>query len=285
MKTRFEKLFTLAVTHAYHGGICEDFSFVLPAEADRLVRRGRLLSRVRGGVLYVLFEADDAGQPRVPLWGETLRVGLRLDNPFFLNFTDPALPRSPRVWLYRNGAAPAALDPPEVRVLVGSVPEGSPGPLHPELLHPELLRAGVSGVVDIALDAGFPSSPPAFAISFEARRETLKYYLVVEGYTGSEFERLKVTDRGYAEEDRPEIGFSPVLEAPSDGLAPALLTSRGARLAVCTSTAPVARRQRGRRKIQLSRNGEVLIDHLPQPGPERADATMILHLSKQGPGP
>jgi hypothetical protein len=46
------------------------------------------------------------------------------------------------------------------------------------------------------------------------------------------------------------------------------------------SQAPVARRQRGRRKIQLNRNGEVLIEHLPQPGAERATADLIVHLSK-----
>ena len=43
---------------------------------------------------------------------------------------------------------------------------------------------------------------------------------------------------------------------------------------------PIDRRAGGYRKLQLSRNGEVLVQHLPQAGSDRGQARFIVHLSK-----
>jgi hypothetical protein len=336
MIIQYQILWSLRITHSYYGGTCPDFEFIVPAEAANTARGGRLLFKVLDGVLHLLFEADDGGAPRVSIAGARLRVGLRLINPAFSNFTEfsslgtgtPA---------YRNGAAPTALDAPESRTLVAAVfshalsqtgrpvtvtlkdasglplslqtvtaendrPSVSfdlsgvePGALSIDedygggnvrstlyYLHPELQAAGVFGIVDIDIASAFYSSAPAFAIGFNARQQTLKYYFVVNNHTDAEFNSLGVADSGFTEEARPEIAFTRVLAAAftSDELSPSLLASGDARLVLFKSNAAVARQQPAPRKIQLRRSSDVLIEHLPQPSADRPDANLIIHISK-----
>jgi hypothetical protein len=336
MNLDLRPLFTLAVTHAYYGGPCRDLGFVLPSDAEQLLRGGRLLARTVAGRLHVLFEAGEDGGPRVSLAGRRLRLGLRLLNPHFANFSAPAgAPAGLPLW--RNAAAPAALDPPRGVRLSGpllvhgleetarpvtvtvededgrpaaapqtvdaddgrgtvsfSLPGAAPGLLRvteqapasaprtaEAYLHPELAQGGVLGIVEVRIAAGFYAAPAAFEIAFAARQETLKYYLVAKGYGGAELEQLAVIDAGFTDEARPQVAFDrvPGAELTADDLPPALL-GNPAEVVLFRSAAPVARRERGRRKIQLKRNGDVLIEHLPQPGAERAAADLIVHLSK-----
>ncbi|XXX81616.1 hypothetical protein WMF30_22935 [Sorangium sp. So ce134] len=337
MRLRYDTLLSLRIAHAYHGGVCPDFELVLPAETSRALRGGRLLAKVLGGVLYVLFEADEGGAPRVSAAGAELRIGLRLVNPYFSNFTEIPAALASGTAVYRNRTAPAQLDAPEARALVGSVfahalaradrpvtatlrdaagralrvetvtadgdrPEVSfdvagaaPGPCsieeayaaappHTErrYLHPELQAAGVFAIVDIAIHPSFYESAPAFEIAFDARRDTLSYYLVVSNYTSADFELLTVSDHGSADEGRPEVSFTrvPASELTPADLPAALLVSGDARLVLFRSQEPVARRLRAMKKIQLRRNGDVLIEHLPQPGADQADANLIIHVSR-----
>ena len=121
MTTQFKTLFVVNVTHAYYGGPCKDVAFIIPADTARWLKNGKLLARELDGKLCVLFEADAAGAALKTMPGRTLRIGLRLLNPFFSNFTkvDANFP-SPKL-LYRNVAAPAALDAPAKVPLVGQV--------------------------------------------------------------------------------------------------------------------------------------------------------------------
>jgi hypothetical protein len=290
-------------------------------------------------VLYVLYEADGDGVPRVTAPGENLRIGLRLENPFLANFTATPPPIAPNVSLYRNETATSALDGPLLSTVSGNglvhpigllirpvtitVQDGTgavvdskvftagnnqpqaafdlascpPGPLSvvedygvggpaglvtSYYLHPELLHAGASIIIDVKIAPDFYSTPPAFDITFGAREETLSYYLVVANYNDTDFNSLSVSDAGFTDDARPQITFTRV---PSDAFAAgdppvALLGAAGARVVAFKSDAPVARQQRGRKKIQLNRNGEVLMDQLPQPGADKPDANMIVHISK-----
>lgn len=268
MRIQYKTLFTLAVTHAWYGGICRDLGFVLTGDAERLQRGARLILKELDGRLHVLFEADEGGAPVVSAAGRSLRIGLKLLNPLFSNFSVLPVDPSAGAAFYTNAADPARLDAPRAVVL--------------QDLDPELAREGIFGVVDIRLDAGFSTNPPAFEIAFTAREETLRYYLVVKRYSTAEISQLTVSDAGFTEEGRAEIRFTRV---PAEDIAPAeiqpsLLGNAEATVVLFRSQAPVARQSRGRRKIQLSRNGEVLIEHLPQPGAERATADLIVHLSK-----
>lgn len=147
---------------------------------------------------------------------------------------------------------------------------------------PELQQADVFGIVEIKIGSGFYSSNPSFSISFNAKQETLKYYLVVSNYTATEFDHLSVTDNGFTEEGRPRINFTRVPSAAftSDEIPPEMIAKAGDKVVLFKSQTVVARREKARMKIQLSKNGDVLIKHLPQLGADKANGDMVIHISK-----
>lgn len=154
----------------------------------------------------------------------------------------------------------------------------------PYYVDTELHRQGVLGVLEIEIGGGFYSSPPDFEIIFHAKEETLKYYVVAKNFNDADLDQLTVTDVGFADDGRPQVHFTKVAVAsftPED-IAPALLLAQdgGAKAALFKSQSPVARQDKARRKIQLKKNGEVLIKNLPQPAEDQAKADVIFQLSK-----
>jgi hypothetical protein len=150
-------------------------------------------------------------------------------------------------------------------------------------IDPDLVREGAFAIVEIEIKSGFYTSPPAFEITYAAKQQTLKYYLVARNYSSAEFEQLTVADLGFSEEPRPKIQFSKVLPAAftSADLPQDALGGSDVQVALFKSQAPVARRAKPRKKLQLSRNGgQPLVDHLPQPRVESATADLVIHLSK-----
>lgn len=147
---------------------------------------------------------------------------------------------------------------------------------------PELLQAGVFGVVEIVIDSGFYAAPATFTINFNAKQETLKYYVVAGNYNATEFDQLSVADNGFAEEGRSQITFTKVPSATftSDEIPPGLLAKAGEEVVLFKSQQVVARRENARKKIQLSKNGDVLIKHLPQIGADKASGDVVIHISK-----
>ena len=87
MNTTYAPLFTISATHTYYADGCKDLDFVVPVETAALLKNGRMLVRVRDGVLHVLCEVDAVGAPRIRLDGRILRFGIQLENSFFTNFT------------------------------------------------------------------------------------------------------------------------------------------------------------------------------------------------------
>lgn len=150
------------------------------------------------------------------------------------------------------------------------------------LLEPELAAQAIWGALAIKVDASFPATPPTFRISLAARQERLKYYVVAKNYGAAEFGQLNVLDAGAADDGRPAVPFEMVAvgDFTATDLPPEILGDAGARIVLFQSTAPVPRRERGYRKLQLRRNNEVLVKHLPQAGPDRPQANFIVHLSK-----
>jgi hypothetical protein len=149
-------------------------------------------------------------------------------------------------------------------------------------LDAELRQRDAAAVVEITVDEGFYGDPPAFQLAFQAKEEVLSYYVVVNGYTANEFNGLAVADAGFAAESRPQIVFDKIESAgfTAADLPVPLLAPGGERVVLFRSQAPLARRERGRGRIQLSRQQDVLMANLPQPGVERAKADLIIHLSK-----
>jgi len=146
----------------------------------------------------------------------------------------------------------------------------------------ELVSAGVFGVLEMRIADNFYVTAANFQLAFAAREETLKYYVVASNFSNGDFDQLAVSDAGFAEEGRPQIGFTKVSSgsfAPAD-IAPALLGDPSVKVVLFKSQTAVARSEKGRRKIQLKKNNEVLITHLPQPGPEKSSAELIVSVSK-----
>ena len=146
----------------------------------------------------------------------------------------------------------------------------------------ELQRSPIFGVVEVEIADSFYTTPPALTIPFTAKEDTLKYYLVAGNYTGAEFAALSVTDTGFTEDKRPQILFDRV-ESPAftaRDISPALLARSGERVVLFQSRAPVARRERARKNIQLRKHGDVLIKHLPQVGAADVSGDVVIHISK-----
>lgn len=146
----------------------------------------------------------------------------------------------------------------------------------------ELLQSGIFGIVEIKVAGGFYTSRPSFTISFNAKREILKYYVVAGNYSANEFRHLSVEDNGFAEDGRSRINFTRV---PSEAftsaeIPPALLAKTGDKVVLFKSQSFVERCEKARTKIQLSKNGDVLIKHLPQIGADKAGGDVIIHISR-----
>lgn len=332
MMTSFRILFTINVAHGYYSDNCRDFDFIVPADTGGKLRNGKLLAKVRDGMLYVLYEADDAGAALIQMTGTSLRFGLKLQNPLFGNITDFSVPTP----LYRNSLAAESLAPAMEVAMTGrlfshavtksdrpvTVTVNSPAgqPLQAETItagndrstvsidltgqapglygvteqYPdgletlpyyfdaELLQDGIFGMVEIMIDSGFYNLPPSFTINFNAKQETIKYYLVASNHTASELNHLSVVDNGFSEEGRSRINFTKI---PSSSFTPdeipsEMIAKAGDRVVLFKSQTVVARQEKARKKIQLSRNGDVLIKHLPQPGADKTSGDMIIHISR-----
>jgi hypothetical protein len=145
-----------------------------------------------------------------------------------------------------------------------------------------LADEGLWGVVAVTIDAAFYAAAPTLRIDLQARSEVLKYYIVARNFGSNEFNQLQLNDAGAAEQSRPPIAFTKVQPAhfAADDLPPTMLSEAGARIVLFQSLAPVARRAGGYRKLQLQRNNEILVQHLPQAGSDRAQARFVVHLAR-----
>ena len=334
MTTQFKTLFVVSVAHAYYGGNCEDVAFVVSADTAQLLRNGKLLAKEFEGKLYILFETDEAGAALVTISGKTLRIGLRLINPFFSNFTAVDADFSSSQLLYRNAAVPTALDSPvsvtptgpifshvlsdsarpvtvtlknpagetvqtdeiaDARSAVSYDLTGQPSSAYTiEEAYPattseqtyycdtELLKAAVFGVIEIKIASDLYAFAPEFQVPFEAREETLKYYVVASNYSPAEFNQLSVLDAGFTEDGRPQINFTKVSSNSftAADIPPDSLTDSSSAVVLFKSQTTVARTEKSRKKVQLRKNSNVLIENLPQPRPERPNADLIIPLSK-----
>ncbi|HMT81582.1 MAG TPA: hypothetical protein PKD66_14520 [Azonexus sp.] len=150
------------------------------------------------------------------------------------------------------------------------------------LQSPALAGEQLWGVVAVTVDRNFYANSPTFHITLQARSEQLKYYVVAQNFGASEFGQLQLADAGAGEQGRAVLHFDRVLPAAftADDLPPSALGDADARIVLFQSSAPVARRAGGYRKLQLRRNAEVLVQHLPQAGSDRAQARFIVHLAK-----
>ena len=168
--------------------------------------------------------------------------------------------------------------PPGMLVLTESYPDDETSETS-YYLDAELGGLDCVGIVEVGIDEGFYDTPPDFEIAFEAREETISYYLVARNYTNGDLAQLSVSDVGFSEDGRDEIVFEQVAaELTLAEVSPS--AGSDTQVVLFRSEDPQPRREKARRRIQLSKNNDVLIANLPQPGADRAKAELIIHLSK-----
>ncbi|WP_317932319.1 hypothetical protein [Halioxenophilus sp. WMMB6] len=334
MLTRFETLFTLAVTHEYYGGICPDFDFMVPASSERAARQGRILFKQRNHTLYCLYETDAGGNAINTISGIQLVIGLKLNSAYFANYSDyqtTGLTPLYRNQLSINSLGPAtsvalrggnltqtlasterpvvvalktaagaladsvslAADQPQTEVTFDcrALPDGlyqveesysGSNPVSDYFISQELLSAGLFAIVQIAIDNSHYLTPPAFTLPITAKQQLLKYYVVAKNYSPSEFNNLAISDTGFIDDGRGQIIFNKLTPAQftSDDIDPSLLQNGSDQLALFKSTTLQKRRQTPRRKLELNRNGDTLIDNLPTPGADQHKQELFIYLEK-----
>ena len=147
---------------------------------------------------------------------------------------------------------------------------------------PALAGEALWGVLALTVDRSFYANSPTFRLVLQARSEKLKYYVVARNFGAAEFGQLQLADAGAGEQGRTALDFEKVTPAhfAADDLPPSALGDVDARIVLFQSLLPVARRAGGYRKLQLKRNAEILVQHLPQAGSDRAQARFIVHLAK-----
>lgn len=279
---RFRSLWTIDVRHAFFGRAAEVLEFIVPPATQRALAGARALARERAGVLHVLIEVDDAQQPLLPIAGRRFVFGLRPRDAAFETCTEPLGLARGECALWANTSTPSALDPPRGVQLRRTA---EPGPPDPSIfVEPDLAAIGAWGLLVLTVDPAHVAAGQAFHIDLGVRSDTLRYYVVASPtFSQDEFDQVDVLDSGFATEGRPQIVFDRVLPAAfgAQHLPPAVLDPAGAaRIACFQARAPVARRPRGPGRLELHRNGDVLIGNLPQPGAGRHDAQFVVHLSK-----
>jgi hypothetical protein len=208
----------------------------------------------------------------------------RADRPVTVRLRDPA-GAAVATELLADGAGAAAFD-------LGGRAEGGftveesyaagAGRTTPLFLSDELLRRGAVGVVEVRIDEGFYAAPPALEIALAPREEVLRYYVVARNFGAADVDRLAVADAGAEVDGRAPIDFERVLPAgfEADEIPAARLAGPDERVVLFRSRVALARRERGRRRIQLSREDDVLIANLPQPAADAASAELIIHVAK-----
>ena len=133
----------------------------------------------------------------------------------------------------------------------------------------------------LTASAGHVANGHAFTLHLAARRDVLRYYIVVKPVNDADFNSIKILDTGAVDDGRDAaVTFKRVLPPFGSGrLSPALLDAGGTRsIVLFEAETAVARRARGPHGFELHRNGELLIGNLPQPGAERTDAQFVVHL-------
>lgn len=172
-------------------------------------------------------------------------------------------------------------DWPAGRYLLSETAAG-PAQLSHWLHSPALAGEQLWGVLALTVDRGFYASPPVFRIVLQARSEQLQYYVVARNFGAAEFGQLQLADAGAGEQGRTALNFDKITadHFTDNDLPASVLGDAGTRIVLFQSQQPVARRAGGYRKLQLRRNAEVLVQHLPQAGSDRAQARFIVHLAK-----
>ena len=257
----YQRLFRLELLHEYHAhGVCSDFEIVPTAATATRLKQQRMRLRSFDHGLEVVAETTPANTLFIDLaTGVQLEFLLKLSNNAFVQYTQqPTLPAlstedqelGRKNWLLYSNETLAANE------------EALPQSEYIVEAENVLNYAGAWGVVRIALNSNITNNigtPPRYTVSFSARSETWKYYLLTEP-----------TAANYQVEDGlTEVTFSKTdmsAEASPDSISQRLIDQYpDATTYLFESSAPIAYAQLGRKHLNLRKDGALVIEHLPVP--------------------
>ena len=155
-------------------------------------------------------------------------------------------------------------------------------------LDAELRGDDVFAIAHIKIASDFYGNPPAFTISYRARVDRLRFYIVAQNHSTADLADLKVEDAGPVNPDLPPasippaITFAPLSAAAvtADAVASSLKAGTPDSIAVFESATDVPRRQRALRRLHLMRKDQELIANLRHPGADQSNAALIIHVAK-----
>jgi hypothetical protein len=173
------------------------------------------------------------------------------------------------------------LDPTASVYTVTEEPSRSPKITTDYYLDPQLQSQDIFGVIEIKIDDDFyknftlPDKFTEFDIPFDAKQEILNYYVVVS--SSDDIKQFSIVDSSGS--SGGPITFNPPKLLASDDKY-LLLGNSDTKVALLQSVTKIARQANARKKIQLKKNSSILIENLPQPAVNQANADLIIHLSK-----
>ena len=146
----------------------------------------------------------------------------------------------------------------------------------------ELQGRSLSALFELRLAASMEQTPANLTASFNGVSQVLKYYVVTRNYSAQEQAELNIVDNGAVDDQRPAVTFDKILPAnfSDEEFPPDLVTPEDASVVLFKSSSVQPRQSAVRHKLQLRRDGDVLIQHLPHAGLGRTTADVIVYLVK-----
>lgn len=278
---RYQKLFSISFLHDFFtDNLCKGIDIYPTKETIAILKGHKLiLKKFTGGIecLIGLQTEDDPetaenelNQPLVAIQNGTLfTFELHITDPLFRSFTDleglEGLPNPPA----EEGLSPSLQfqnsSQASEQGLIASKVNGPSQPLSKlgtlQLSYQDFLAA---------------TDPPHFTYQFQADETNWKYYVIMNMDEAAV--EYSITDASPS----PSLAFSSAVDFTEN---PALggfwgesLKSQhdNKRLILIESTAPVKYQEVSRKNVRLSKSGNVVISHLPNPSPSAEGTSYIL---------
>ena len=144
-----------------------------------------------------------------------------------------------------------------------------------------LLRATPDVVFELHLADDMVANPVELVASFAAINASLKYYLVLKNFSNAQQAELNIVDQGAADDGRPSLSFNKLQSDAftADDLPPDSLIKGDENVILFKSDTSPPRQAAVRHKLQLRRNAEVVIPHLPHAGLDQRNTDVIVYLA------
>lgn len=267
----YKKLFSLDIFHDYYQDkICSDFTFEPTPTCQKILRGHRLILKNKVNGIQVIARFNSQGEPWIQLAEDVkFTFVLKLKNANFVEFTDiVAQPNSNSVYLFKNQIKNQNITGNESLEL-GRKLEGLSNITLSQ-------RHRAWGVVTIQHNASQKSS---YKISFQAKKQHWKYYLVTNKDTPADEFEIKDQEQRRS----PRISFTHREIEQQDRVATMIAQQfPDSQLYLFQSETEIGDQEVPRRNIQLLKKVEnqssktVWIEHLPNP--PNSSATKIINL-------